>query len=133
MKIEVASSVVGLIERFTQQEHPKEACGILLGLNNRVNRLWPAKNVHEKPITNFEIDPQTLIDVHREMRDQDEEILGYFHSHPKGLAMPSVVDQDRALRNNLLWAIKAPEQIRIWRDAHDGFVELPFEIFEDQE
>ena len=40
------------------------------------------------------------------------QVLGYYHSHPRGPAHPSVTDRDEAAHDGLLWAIIAPGELR---------------------
>src|SRR3546814_7452335 len=41
---------------------PREACGLLLGDPGRITHALPARNVHARPDTHFEIAPQALTD-----------------------------------------------------------------------
>lgn len=89
---------------------PEETCGLLIASNavpDRIQRVVVARNVADEPQKTFEIDPQTLIDTHRTVRETGEEIVGCFHSHPNGNALPSNTDRDRADEHAFLWLIIA--------------------------
>jgi len=105
--------------------HPREACGILLGERGRITEARATANVHPTPETHFEIDPQALIAAHRAARGGGLQVLGYFHSHPRGVAAPSATDRACAAGDGRVWAILAGEEVTFWQDTEDGFVALP--------
>lgn len=103
------------IRDFCALEWPEEACGLLIAATdtpNRIDRVIFARNVAENPQTMFEIDPQTLIDTHRTARQKGERVVGCFHSHPNGKALPSPADRARADEHGFLWLIIATEHNR---------------------
>ena len=103
---------------------PDEACGLLLGRKGRIERAVPARNVHPEPGRHFEIDPQTLVEAHRAARGGGPEVIGYFHSHPAGPAVPSAADRDAAPGDGRVWAIVGGCEVRFWRDGDEGFAAL---------
>ena len=112
--------------------HPQEACGLLLGERGadgqeRITAIRPATNVAPDPRRHFEIDPAVLIAALRAEREGmgDLALLGYYHSHPTGAAVPSATDSANAGRDGRLWAIIAAGQVRLWRDGAGGFEMLP--------
>jgi predicted GIY-YIG superfamily endonuclease/proteasome lid subunit RPN8/RPN11 len=105
---------------------PDEACGILLGHVNHIEHVAPARNVHPTPRTHFEIDPQALIDAHRSARSGGPGVLGYYHSHPTGLAEPSATDRAEAPGDGRVWAIVGGGDVTFWRDDEGGFVALSY-------
>ncbi|MCH2486578.1 MAG: M67 family metallopeptidase, partial [Erythrobacter sp.] len=89
MALTVTRQAIAHMLAEAERAHPHEACGLLLGQGERITAIRPAANVHPEPARFFEIDPQALIDAHRAARDGDLQVLGYYHSHPNGLAEPS--------------------------------------------
>jgi proteasome lid subunit RPN8/RPN11 len=119
------------LERITAEAAralPREACGLLLGQGTRIERAVAARNVHSTPQTHFEIDPQSLIDAHRAARAGGPEVLGYYHSHPKGRAEPSATDRTTASGDGRVWAIVAESGVTFWRDDEDGFASLSYSV-----
>lgn len=110
--------------------HPREACGLLLGQSGRIVEVVPAINVHPTPETHFEIDPKLLIDAHRAARDGGPEVIGYYHSHPNGLAEPSATDRAMAVGDGRIWAIITADGIKFWKDGAQGFGALSYEVVE---
>lgn len=128
MHIEVASEVVDRILAEAAKAHPQEACGLLLGQRLTITNVVPADNVHPAPQTRFEIDPQALIDAHRNAREGGLQVLGYYHSHPDGAAEPSDTDCAMASGDGRIWAIVAARGVRFWQDNPDGFAPLSYEL-----
>ena len=128
MEFEVTSQVARELLDHAARAHPEECCGILLGSAARIVRAEPAANVHPAPETHFEIDPAALIAAHKAMRAGGEAIVGYFHSHPQGEAIPSATDRAMAAHDGSVWAIVAGESLRLWRDEADGFTPLPYRL-----
>lgn len=107
---------------------PEECCGLLIadqGSPNRIHRVVAARNVATDPLKTFEIDPQTLIDSYRTARQDGELVVGCFHSHPNGNALPSNRDRARADENGFLWMIVATDHTGalasgMYRIIHQG-------------
>lgn len=121
----------GLLEALKQEAaaaEPRECCGILLGEGDRISKLRPVANVHPNPATHFEIDPQALVDAHRAARQGGPEVAGYYHSHPNGLAEPSMTDRAQSARDCSVWAIIAAGEVTFWRDAAEGFMPLSYTV-----
>ena len=88
--------------------------------------IQPAKNIHATPRTHFEIDPATLIAAYKAEREGGPAILGFYHSHPNGLAEPSSTDRAMAAKDGKIWAIIAVGELTFWRDVQDGFEPLSY-------
>ena len=103
---------------------PLEACGLLLGSDDRIEAALATRNIHPTPLTHFEIDPAALIAAHSAARAGGPAIAGYWHSHPTGSAVPSPTDQAAASGDGKVWAIVASGEVTFWCDAADKFVPL---------
>jgi proteasome lid subunit RPN8/RPN11 len=71
-------------------------------------------NVAADPESAFEVDPALLLRAHREAREGGHAILGWYHSHPDGVAEPSAVDAARAVEDGKLWLIVAGERLALY-------------------
>lgn len=94
-----------------------ECCGLLRGVKGRVASVTLTDNVAPDPSRNFEINPAALIAVHRDARVGGLPLLGYFHSHPNGLAEPSASDVALAAPDDRFWLIIAERTITAWQPA----------------
>jgi len=110
--------------------HPHEACGLLLGTAAHIETALPAANVHPEPQHHFEIDPAALIAAHKAARSGGPQLIGYFHSHPNGLARPSATDAAQASGDSRIWAIAAAGVVTLWLDSPSGFEPLSYAIKE---
>ena len=118
-------AVAAAIRTHAQIAAPLECCGLLLGEGSTIAEARPARNVHLSPQTHFEIDPQALIDAHRIARAGGPQVLGYYHSHPRGPAEPSATDRAMAARDGRIWAIVGQDgAIGLWSDGKQGFEAL---------
>ena len=123
MELTVTSDVLAALRKEAALAAPNECCGVLLGQNLlgtgcNITALIPAKNVHLTPQTHFEIDPQALLDAHKAARQAPEaQVLGYYHSHPSGCAVPSATDKAMAARDGAIWAIIAGQDVQFWQAA----------------
>jgi len=116
--------------RAAEAASPHEACGLLLGADRHVHTAIPCANVAADPARHFEIAPASLIAAHRAARAGGPQIIGYFHSHPNGLARPSATDQASAAGDGRVWAIVARGRITLWKDAPSGFEPLSYDTVE---
>ena len=128
MALQVSSEVVEALLAQAEAARPRECCGIMLGEGDRITAIRPADNVHLQPETHFEIDPQALIDAHRAARSGGPQVVGYYHSHPNGLAHPSDTDRAMAAADGAIWAIIAAGGVRFFRSGAGGFTPLPYEV-----
>ena len=99
-RIEIPARVLADINGCAAAAWPDECCGLLLG--RRDGDAWivaeavPADNVADDRARRFEVDPRVLLATHRRARETGAELLGPWHSHPDGAAVPSGTDRARA-------------------------------------
>lgn len=125
MGVTIFSDVAEKILRLCAAAHPLEACGLLVGHGDRIEEAIPAPNVAADPSRAFEIDPATLLRVHRAAREGGCELLGWYHSHPNGRPDPSPDDAAQAVEEGRLWLIVANGAFRAYRWTGAGFVQVP--------
>lgn len=109
---------------------PHEACGLLFGTATHIETAHCTENIHPEPARHFEIDPAALIAAHKAARTGGPQLVGYFHSHPNGLARPSATDAAMASGDGRIWAIAMAEEVTLWRDAPSGFEALSYRVKE---
>jgi desampylase len=95
-----------------QAAFPHECCGLIEGVregdSTRALALRPTANFSEHP-DSFEIDPAAHLRLMRELRGSGREIVGCYHSHPRGAAVPSGRDRERDGSEDFVWLIAALE------------------------
>lgn len=130
-ELSIGSEPFDRLQKEARASLPRECCGILLGRKGHIEAVRPTRNVHPTPETHFEIDPQALIDAHRAARQGGAQVLGYYHSHPKGPAHPSATDRAMAAGDGGIWAIIGASEVRFWRDLPEGFAALSYSVEQD--
>jgi proteasome lid subunit RPN8/RPN11 len=89
-----------------ERSAPEEACGVLLGTGResetvRVTDSRQVTNAADEPRTRYELDPaetaQVFASVERGSESRDTtEVVGFYHSHPRGPPGPSATDRAQA-------------------------------------
>jgi proteasome lid subunit RPN8/RPN11 len=120
MRAYVSRSVLIGIQRISADAAPREACGLLFGAPDRITDWQAVENVAEEPERRFEIEPGALFAALRAERAGGPKIVGYWHSHPRGDATPSVIDAAMAQPDGKLWLIVAREGEGLWRAEDRG-------------
>ncbi|MEJ7935148.1 M67 family metallopeptidase [Sphingobium sp. AN558] len=113
MRVEISRLLLEVIVSRAAEDSA-EICGLLFGASTRIAGEQPTANVAANPARHFEIDPAALIAAHRAARFGGPVIIGHYHSHPGGLAMPSAVDTASARPDGSLWLIVAGGDARLW-------------------
>ena len=107
--LSIAAPDLALIEAEARRSVPREACGLLVGTETpdgtlSVGAIVPCANVADG-LDRFEIDPKALLATHRALRGGPAQIIGHYHSHPGGPALPSASDRAAAHTPGLAWLI----------------------------
>ncbi len=87
-----------------------ECCGLLAGRDAAITRLLPARNAARRPESEYEIAPEELFRLMREIRGAGLEMLGIYHSHPSGGNSPSASDIGRAFYPDAAYFIVSPRE-----------------------
>jgi len=120
---------------------PDEVCGVLGGAyepdgRSRVRSQYPAENVAETPRTRYEIDSEQQLRIFERLEDRGEEIVGFYHSHPRGPPRPSATDAARATWPDRSYLVVSLEPLEVgswrWRTGGDG-ANAPGDRFEREE
>jgi proteasome lid subunit RPN8/RPN11 len=88
----------GLLEQivtYARSGLPFESCGLLAGRESSATQFIPITN-RLASATEFDMEPAELIAALRSLRVNGESLLAIVHSHPRGPAMPSARDIERA-------------------------------------
>ena len=118
------------MEDHARKEGPDEACGILTGIEDRVERVYPCKNVSENPSSRYAISPEQLLEIFNDVEDRGLEILGFYHSHPTGPASPSNIDLSTATWHGHSYVILHPDGIGswIWDEEKGQFIKEEIQV-----
>lgn len=130
--LHLGETLLDEMKRLCERAHPAEACGLMLGRFEpregkapklMALRLHPARNVHASAGERFEIAPEDFVGADSAARDAGLEIVGVYHSHPRGGDGPSPADREGAQESwpSVIVALKdgRAESWRCWQLA-DG-------------
>jgi proteasome lid subunit RPN8/RPN11 len=93
-KAVLPAAVRRAIIAHAKRDAPNECCGLLIGRGNRLMFSLPMANVDPRPTAGFRVDPAEHVAARRVLRHLSPslEIVGVYHSHPKGPPTPSPRD-----------------------------------------
>lgn len=114
---------------------PNEGCGLLLGHRSGaqavVAEVLPARNMRDSP-QHYEIEPEVVLAADRRARAAGQLLLGAWHSHPDGPAVPSATDRAEAWPDwcCLIVGLADPDapELRAWRLLGEDFAADTLEI-----
>lgn len=112
-----------------RREAPREACGLLGGVGDRVTSIHPLRNVRASE-TRYEADPQQLVAAVVALRDAKAGVQAIYHSHPRWAAIPSKVDLatnywDETPRI-IVSLLDEPPDVRMYALYSKSYRELPW-------
>ena len=90
------------IRRHGERDYPFECCGLLIGRfeadRKQVSETYPISNAREEEAkrNRFLIRPEELMRGEKHARQKNLEVIGFYHSHPDGRAVPSQYDLEHA-------------------------------------
>jgi len=107
---------------------PLEACGLLAGVGERVERFYPCRNAAESSKV-YEIDPRDHLRADRDAEARGLELVGVVHSHTHTDAYPSPTDVAQAPDPGWHYAIVSlrdgAPMLRSYRIIDDVITEEP--------
>ncbi|HEV2195462.1 MAG TPA: M67 family metallopeptidase [Candidatus Acidoferrum sp.] len=109
-----------------------ESCGLLAGIEGIITQVFPATNALASA-TAYEIAPQELFRIMREIRAAGLQMMGIYHSHPKGDNAPSSRDIERAYYPDAVYFVisplpSAPHPVRAFSIRNGHAVQLKIQI-----
>jgi proteasome lid subunit RPN8/RPN11 len=96
MGVAIARSLLDQIRAEAAASPNREICGLMFGRPDEIAAVMPTDNVSSAPADSFEIDPQMLFRAIRDERAGRAALIGHYHSHPGGSAVPSERDRQAA-------------------------------------
>jgi proteasome lid subunit RPN8/RPN11 len=89
------------IRKHGEETYPHECCGVLLGQMDGDVRIVTStarcgNTRTDSPQNRYHIDPKELVRIQREARGREEDIVGFYHSHPDHPAQWSKTDLEEA-------------------------------------
>ena len=91
--------------KHIEEQVPLEACGLLAGRNDRVEKVIIVRNRAQSPVR-FVMDPYEQLQAFNWIESNGLDLLGIFHSHPAGPETASATDIAEAAYEviHLIWS-----------------------------
>lgn len=91
--------------KHVDEQAPLEACGLLAGKNNEVEKVILVRNQAQSPVR-FVMEPYEQLEAFNWIDSNGFDLLGIFHSHPTGPETASVTDINEAAYEavHLIWS-----------------------------
>lgn len=140
------------IRAHAERTYPHECCGLLAGKLSagtaEVHEVRPLTNLHESggakkfievrsgesAANRYLVDPGEQLRAEREMAARGLDVLGFYHSHPDNLAVPSECDLAHAWPEYIYLIVSVRQghaaESRVWRLRDDAaaFIELKIDV-----
>jgi proteasome lid subunit RPN8/RPN11 len=129
--VRIRREVLTQILEEARRSRNMECCGLLAGRDGVITQAFPATNFLASA-TAYEIAPQELFRIVRKIRVASLQIMGIYHSHPKGENSPSARDIERAYYPDAAHFIISPlpgvtQPVRAFAIHNREFTELKIE------
>ena len=112
MKLVLPATLQDQISHEAKAAYPLECCGLIEGVEEaggfRATALHLSRNL-AAAADRFDLDPVDHIAALKAARARGNGLIGCYHSHPDGDAMPSQADQSGAAQENFIWLIAATD------------------------
>ncbi len=112
---------------------PYESCGILYGEESEGNVIVDGysliRNASASPLDTFSFHPEDWVSAYCQAQKNQRNIVGFFHTHPQGSALPSMRDKKESIPWRTYWIVSfdgGNSEIAVYRRcAHERWVALP--------
>jgi proteasome lid subunit RPN8/RPN11 len=129
LEIQIGEGSIQEMIQHSKSESPNEACGILAGSIDgdlvRATEVYRCENVHPNPTMEFFLKPEDQLRVFLELEGRKEaDVVGFYHSHPRGPSSPSQIDASKNYWPDYPMAIVAlvPEpEVSFWKWKDGGY------------
>ena len=118
-----------------RKDAPNECCGIMAGKDGTVQEVYRTTNIDHSPVK-YTIDPQEMVQTFLVADKAGQDVLGFYHSHTRTEAYPSVTDTRLAPPSDLfdyhyvIVSLQNPDQpsVRCFRIVDRKVLEMTVEI-----
>ena len=137
--MQVRREAVDAIVAHARRDSPRECCGLLVGTELEVTEAVAAANVAADPIRRYQVSPVDHFAQIKRCRGVAPRgaaavnVIGVYHSHPRGVPEPSPTDLEEAF-GEFLYLIAGPVdgsaqlELRAYRLQAGRFTDVPLAV-----
>ncbi|HVB56336.1 MAG TPA: M67 family metallopeptidase [Candidatus Acidoferrales bacterium] len=107
--VRVQAEILTKLADHARLDPRQECCGLLAGHGGIITVSFAARNAAAHPATSYEIASEELFPLMRAIRAAGLELLGIYHSHPRGPNEPSPRDIECAYYPEAAYFIVSPQ------------------------
>jgi proteasome lid subunit RPN8/RPN11 len=126
-EVKIRKTILERMMEEAKRTPSQECCGLLAGRDGVISEIFPARNALASA-TEFEIAPDELFRIFREIREAGLEHLGIYHSHPAGPGEPSRRDVERSFYPETAYFVLSPGGARAFFMREGRLDELAIKI-----
>ena len=103
-----------------------EVCGALVGAGSAITEVWPLTNRSAHTRDSFFIPAEDVLRIEQAAEVRGYEVVGFYHNHPRGTAVPSTTDLEQAVPGYIYMIVSNTGEMRAWqlRADRSGFDEV---------
>jgi len=105
----IQNEALASVMEHAARDAKQECCGLLAGRDDVITQVFAAANAAPDAARNYEIAPEELFRLMREIRAAGLTLMGIYHSHPNGRSEPSPRDIERAYYPEVAYFIISPQ------------------------
>ncbi|WP_457591918.1 M67 family metallopeptidase [Geoglobus sp.] len=123
MRVFAKKEVVEFFRKVAENPGEIERCGLLsgrVGKTIEVIGAFELENVRSSPVE-FELNPLETLEIFESVEKVGHEVVGVWHTHPRGKAVPSPKDVQGMKNFPGLWVIIAQGEIGWYLAGEKGF------------
>lgn len=131
----LTDSHLHLIREHLDSEPDQEVCGLIGGVWQPFDRIAIAKtviaipNISETPRVRYYMNPESQIRAMLDFEKDGWELIGVYHSHPRGDPIPSPTDIAESFYPDVIYLIGVPGgHLKAWRIVGDQVTPVTLEI-----
>ena len=133
--VAIRAEILEQMMEHARRDAREECCGVLAGCGGVITRAFTATNAAANRVTGYEIAPQELFRLMREIRAAGLELFGIYHSHPASENQPSARDIELAFYPDAAYFILSlradvPRPVRAFRIRDGQVAELEIKVLE---
>lgn len=112
-----------------------EVCGALFGRRGAIAGVAPLPNQSDHAAASYYIPAEAVLAAERAAEAHGTMLVGFYHSHPRGPAVPSRADTEAAVPGYLYLIAARAGELRAWqlRDDRSGFDEIDLATRDDDQ